>query len=901
MKTEQTWTTPLIRILKNSKRARGLGAGTHVVDYAISTGLTAITLLVCHFVSVRTNDIHHLLLIPIAASAYAGGFRAGLLSIIISVTGAQYLLIDPVYSFYAYRLSDLVELLIIAIMGGLVSFLIHIVQKARNKSESASMLKDQLDKVAASVPGAIYTFRLHPDGSTSFPYFHPMLSDYFGLTDSELSVNGSLVFDLIHPEDLAGVRESIYESAKTLLPWHHEYRVRHPVHGEVWLEGHSIPLRESDGITLWHGFIYDITARKTADAALRESELLYRNKEATLRALLDSISDLVFIKDTNLAYLGCNKAFEIYSGMKEEYLIGRTDFDITSRDVAEFYQSKDREMLASGNPLRIEEWIPFKCGGGGQFDTLKTPFHGPDGQLLGLIGISRNISERKQYEQGLHLQSTALNAAADAIVITSRDGTIEWVNQAFTNITGYSADETIGSNPRALIKSNRQSEAFYANLWSTIMEGRIWRGEIINRHKNGKLYTADMTITPVRNDEGEIEHFIAIKQDITELKIQETQRLRANRLESVGRLASGIAHDLNNILSPILLGTPFLRDMTSDPTALEIINTMESGAERGAAIIKQLLTFSRGIEAPRVPVKLRILIRDMVKIMEETFPKNIIVRQSISDDAHIVYGDATQIHQVLMNLCVNARDAMPDGGTLTLSLARQDIDESTAQINAGSSPGQYVLIKVSDTGMGIHPELVDKVFDPFFTTKEIGEGTGLGLSTVLGIVHNHQGFIQVDSQSGAGTAFCVYLPAYEEENPEVSAPVSDPFCRGNGETILVVDDEDGLRRVSRRMLENNGYTVLEAHHGASALEVIAKNEHRIALVLTDLVMPVMDGHSLIRSLRRKYPGLKIVSMSGNLNQPEILERLEAETHGFLSKPFNTATLMSTLNRVLVDC
>jgi len=774
----------------------------------------------------------------------------------------------------------------------------YVALRARKNAVNVLKIRDQLEKVTDSVPGVIYSFRLNLDGSYSFPYYNPMLNYYVGLPDVDLTRDGSPAFSRIHPEDLTGIHESIAASAEKLSLWQKEFRVLHPEKGQIWLEGRSVPSRESNGSTIWHGYLSDISLRKRAEDLLCESEKLYRNKEATLRALLDSITDLVFIKDMNLAYLGCNKAFEIYSGMSEADLIGKTDFDITSPAMASFYQGKDREMFASGKPLQIEEWIPFKHGGGGQFDTLKTPFYGPDGRLLGLIGISRNITHRKIIERSLHLQSAALNAADEAVVITRRDGTIEWVNQSFTNTTGYSADEVIGRNPRTLIKSGRQNRAFYTDMWNTILDGRVWRGEVINRRKNGSLYTEVMTITPVRDAHGDIAHFIAIKRDITEQKKLESQMFRTQRMESVGRLASGIAHDLNNILSPILLGATLLRDMTKNTDSLDIIDSIEAGAGRGAEIIKQLLTFSRGADTPRTPVKLCTMARDMIKLMDETFPKNITIPRINADSPHLVLGNSTQIHQVIMNLCMNARDAMPNGGELALSLSTEDVDDTKAKLNNGARTGRHVVLTVKDTGAGIEPELMDKVFDPFFTTKNVGEGTGLGLYNVLGIVRSHNGFIQVDSQPGEGTEFRVYFPTCEKAEPDVNDSESDLLSKGGGESILIVDDEENLRRMFRRILELNGYKVLEAHHGAAALTVLEGNEHPVKLVLTDLVMPVMDGHTLIKTIHQNHPDVKIISMSGNITQPEMSHILEADTHAFLTKPFSATTLMNTLQQVL---
>ncbi len=291
-----------------------------------------------------------------------------------------------------------------------------------------------------------------------------------------------------------------------------------------------------------------------------------------------------------------------------------------------------------------------------------------------------------------------------------------------------------------------------------------------NRRKDGSYYTEEMTITPVRDQHGEIGHFIAIKQDITEKKKLQAQLLRTQRLESVGRLASGVAHDLNNILAPMLMVPPLLREALQDPESRSLVDLIETNAQRGSEIIKQLLTFGRGVDSERMPVQLRSLALDMAGIIRETFPKNITARRETPTETWLVKGDATQLHQILMNLCVNARDAMPEGGTLTVKLENHEIDESCARLIPGARPGRYVCLSVADTGLGIAPEHLDKIYDPFFTTKEPGKGTGLGLATVRGIVQSHGGFIQIQSQSRTRHAV-QGLPPGQRERQQPSRPV----------------------------------------------------------------------------------------------------------------------------------
>jgi nitrogen-specific signal transduction histidine kinase len=386
--------------------------------------------------------------------------------------------------------------------------------------------------------------------------------------------------------------------------------------------------------------------------------------------------------------------------------------------------------------------------------------------------------------------------------------------------------------------------------------------------------------------------------DITKRKELETHLLRTQRLESVGRLASGIAHDLNNILAPMLMVPQMLREVVQDPELRNMLDMVETNAQRGSNIIKQLLTFGRGLEGERVPVQLRTLITDMSGIIRETFHKNITTRHETPRDIWLVSGDETQLHQVLMNLCVNARDAMPGGGTLTLKLENQEFDESFARMTPGARPGRYVCLSVTDTGEGIAPEHLDKIYDPFFTTKELGKGTGLGLSTVLGIVQSHGGFIQVHSQPGRGTEFKAYLPAIETTEAQPASQADQHLPQGGGELVLVVDDESSVRQVTRKLLERNGYRVIEAVEGADGITQYVAHQKEVAMVLTDLAMPVMDGPAFIRVLRRLNPQVPIIAMTGYQSKSSLPADLGVPSEAILSKPFNGPMLLQTLQRVL---
>jgi signal transduction histidine kinase/CheY-like chemotaxis protein len=387
--------------------------------------------------------------------------------------------------------------------------------------------------------------------------------------------------------------------------------------------------------------------------------------------------------------------------------------------------------------------------------------------------------------------------------------------------------------------------------------------------------------------------------DVTERRKLETQLIRAQRMESVGQLASGLAHDLNNILLPIQIYPGLLRERIQEASLRDLVDAIETSARRGATIVRQLLTFSRGSQAERTSVKMDGLVNEMLGIIQETFPKDINIHSNLQSAVRTVRGDTNQLHQVLLNLCVNARDAMPNGGDISLSVEDCFVDEEMARANAGAQPGPHVLLKVADTGCGIPPENMDKVFEPFFTTKEIGKGTGLGLSTVLGIVSNHGGFIQVDTAPGQGTRFRVYLPADPSDSPVVAEPSQEPEVRGNGEILLVVDDERAVRHATRVVCERAGYRVIEARNGLDALDRLKEPDCEVAAVISDVLMPRMGGVDFIQRLRQlPGGGPPVLAMTGLSKSPEITRLRALENVPLIEKPFTSTLLLQSVGRLL---
>jgi nitrogen-specific signal transduction histidine kinase/CheY-like chemotaxis protein len=386
--------------------------------------------------------------------------------------------------------------------------------------------------------------------------------------------------------------------------------------------------------------------------------------------------------------------------------------------------------------------------------------------------------------------------------------------------------------------------------------------------------------------------------DITQRKLLEQQILRSQRIESIGTLAGGIAHDLNNALAPIVMSIDLLKLRFPDPASGGLLEMIDASAQRGADMVRQLLSFARGVEGRRMEVQMKDLVKDIEKIANDTFLKNIEVSTVLARDLWSVLGDSTQLHQVLLNLAVNARDAMPQGGTLTISAENRVIDPQKEGMNREMEGGPYVFIRMTDTGTGMPHEVIEKIFDPFFTTKEVGKGTGLGLSTTLGIVRSHGGHLRVSSKPGQGSTFEVFLPARAQSSASPPADIEFELPRGGGEWILVIDDEATLLRITQQTLETFGYRVLLARDGKEAVTVCLERGEGIAAVITDMAMPNMDGEATIQVLQRLQPELPIIVTSGLATDAQIASAANLGVKDFLSKPYTIETLLRTLRKVL---
>jgi PAS domain S-box-containing protein len=489
-----------------------------------------------------------------------------------------------------------------------------------------------------------------------------------------------------------------------------------------------------------------------------------------------------------------------------------------------------------------------------------------------------------------------LASAMDAIITVDEEQRVVLFNAAAEKMFRCAAAEALGQPLDRFIPARfRDAHRHHIGQFGKTHVTQRTMGRlqpISGLRTNGEEFPIEASISQV-NAEGH-QLYTVIIRDVSEKKRLEAQFLRAQRMESIGTLAGGIAHDLNNVLSPILTAVELLQMRFTDESSQRLLNILHTNAVRGSEMIKQVLSFARGVEGQYALLGPTHLIKEITKILTDTLPKNIEITFSIPNNLWNVTGDATQLHQVLMNLCVNARDAMPQGGTLHLEAENLTVDEHYTRMNTEAKPGNYACISVSDTGAGISQQNLSKIFDPFFTTKEQGQGTGLGLSTAVGIVRSHGGFLTVYSEEGRGSQFKIYLPAVEAAHLPVAQTLRADLPMGNGELILVVDDENAIREIARETLRTFGYEVLTAGDGTEALALFAQHRDEVRCVVTDMMMPFMDGLATIRALRRLAPEVKVIVTSGLKANDKTAEAAQLGVTTFLHKPYTAEALLKAL-------
>jgi PAS domain S-box-containing protein len=635
----------------------------------------------------------------------------------------------------------------------------------------------------------------------------------------------------------------------------------------------------------------DITERKLAEQELEHTVSL-------MRAALESTADGILVVDSQGKIVTFNEQFAQLWHIPEPVLAARSDqqalaFVLNQLKHPETFLAKVQELYARPEADSFD-MLEFKDGR--TFERFSRPQR-IEGRPVGRVWSFRDVTGRQQKDAELNRLMTAIEQTPESVVITDTEGRILYVNPAFEQVTGYTRAEVIGQNPR-MLKSDRQDSSFYRELWAKISAGEVWRGRFVNKKKNGTLYSEDGVIAPVRNEKNAVTHYIAIKRDITHELELEDQNRQTQKIDSIGRLAGGVAHDFNNILTTILGNAELaLMQLPSDAPLRSNIESIQEGAERGANLTRQLLAFARRQVIEPRQVNPNELIVNLNKMLHRLIGEDVKLVTQTEPELASIKADPGQIEQVLLNLVVNARDAMPDGGTLTIRTANVTLDNAYATRHL-ITPGNYVMISVTDTGSGMTDEVKRHIFEPFYTTKEQGKGTGLGLATCFGIIQQSNGDIHCDSQVGVGTEFRIYLPPVCGKDNAATDPEIPASLPQGTETVLLAEDEPSLRRLMARVLRMQGYNILEAADGNEALALAQGNGPKIQLLVTDVIMPGLSGKMLAEWLTQVNPRVKVLFISGYINNAAVRGAMSKPGTLFLQKPFNPFTLAKKVREAL---
>jgi PAS domain S-box-containing protein len=675
--------------------------------------------------------------------------------------------------------------------------------------------------------------------------------------------------------------------------WRGEIKNRAKDGSYYWVATTIVPfLDDHDQPNQYLSIRFDITDRQQAEESLQQSEQKFR-------AIFDGTFQFIGLLDADGVLLEANRTALEAIGAKPADVIGQpfwsTPWWTHSPDL-QIRLQQGIIQAASGELIRFEAKHFLADGSFITVDFSLSPITDETGKVVMLIPEGRDISDRKAAEQKIQEQAALLDIATDAIIVRDLESQIQFWSKGAESIYGWLATEVIGQSTCQLFYPGISVEPALEEALTTVLATGSWQGELHKITKTGHKLIIQSRWTLVLDEAGDPRSILSVDTDVTDKQMLEQQFLRAQRLESLGTLASGIAHDLNNVLTPIMGAAQLLPHTLKnlDERNQRLLNMLVDSSKRGSSLVKQILTFARGVDGERTVLQVRHILTEIISVARQTFPRSIDISLDLSSqELWLVSADATQIHQVLMNLFVNARDAMPDGGQISVVIENIVINETYAKLHLQPAIGSYVVITIGDTGVGMSNEMLDRIFDPFFTTKETG--TGLGLSTVVGIVKAHGGAINVYSEVGRGSCFKIYLPAVDSPEAEIQLSVSELYD-GQKKMVLIVDDEISVRAITKESLQAYNYNVLEAFDGIEAIAIYAKNHEKIDVVLIDMMMPNLDTPSTIRALRRIEPLVKVVAMSGLATNQEVVK--SSGVSDFLTKPFTTEDMLQMLEKIL---
>ncbi|MBA3848586.1 MAG: histidine kinase [Opitutus sp.] len=757
---------------------------------------------------------------------------------------------------------------------------------ARLAAENSLQLShERFDLVARATNDILWDWDILTDRIWRSEAFHR----FFGHAPGERCGTVSSWPELIHPDDIArvttGLRHALDHGRES---WSDEYRFRRAdgTYGDVLDRGYI--QRDADGRAVrMLGSMQDITARKAAEAGLRD-------REARLRAIIDNEPACVKLVGADGTLLDMNPAgLAMLDAESPDQVKGRNIYAyIPIKAERDGYESLIHRAFQGDTGRRVFTVATLR-GRRRILESHVSPMRDAEGRILAALSLTHDITNRRKDEARLRQQADIIERAPVAIFMTDLDQRVTYSNAGAAALCGLKPGEMLGRRTDELF-SPRAMEHLAAGRKETLRTGQ-WRGEVPLETREGRRLTAEFILSLIRDESGQPTGHLKIATDITEKKQLEEQVLRTQRLENLGLLAAGIAHDLNNILAPVLMISQLLRARLPGSAEQKLVDTLEESANRGASLVKQIIGFAQGTGGERAPLQAKHLARDVVAFIEDTFPRSITISAHIASDLWTVRANATQLHQLLLNFCVNARDAMPNGGTLHLTLENSHLGPAAAASLPGGRPGSFIHLCVADTGHGIPSDILPRIWEPFFTTKEAGKGTGLGLSTVRGIVTAHGGFCHAVNAPNSGAEFHVYLPA-EGVSVNSNSPVPPKRVpRGSGEVILLVDDEAAVRDTVEAALIEYGYRVHVAADGMEAITLLEALETPPHVVVSDLNMPWLGGLPFIRFLRRFHPSSRVLVISGSDSLSPI-----AATHGdaHLKKPFQIEDLLQTIHQLL---
>lgn len=653
-------------------------------------------------------------------------------------------------------------------------------------------------------------------------------------------------------------------------------------------------------------------------ADLKQTEEALKESEARLQTLIRTLPDLIWLKDPQSVYLSCNPRFEAHFGAREKDIVGKTDYDFLSKKKAELYRKEDRQVLEKGGPIRNESEFIFASDGHREIlETIKTPMYRSDGRLIGVLGIGRDTTDRKKAEtrlqrsrvryQSLYQESlkrtrlyeSLLKSVPMPLVIYNLDGQAIYVNPAFTSTFGFTMQDVKGR--RIPFVPEEERERSIAGIRQVLGGEPVFSMETRRSTKDGRILDVLLSSSCYDDDTGNRAGIVVFLRDVTQVKQTEAQLLQAQKMESVGRLAGGVAHDFNNMLSVILGYTELeLAKLDETQPLFRSLKEIRKAASRSADLTRQLLAFARKQTVTPKVLDLNKTLEGMLKMLRRLLGEDIDLIWQSEGNLLPVKLDASQVDQLLTNLCVNARDAIENVGKIVIETGTQILDEAYCRQHRGFLPGEYIMLAVSDDGCGMDKETQDKIFEPFFTTKGSRQGTGLGLSTVYGIVKQNNGFINVYSEPGQGTTFRIYLPSYMGEAVEDIKREAETIPRGSGEVVLIVEDEPLILTLAEKMLKTLGYSVLPADSPKKALQLAEAHTGDIELVVTDVVMPELNGRELAERLKKLYPDIKYLFMSGYTANVIAHRGVLDEGVNFIQKPFSTRELAQKVSEAITS-